>query len=375
MRSNTLRSAVTLAATAALVAGATVLAAGEAAAASGTVITGAGYTLTIRSAPNSSASGVGTLRNGDRVQIECQTEGSAVTGDYGRTTIWDRIPGRGYVSDAWIYTGSNGRVAPECNPKPAPPAPKPAPSAPKPGLVEAPSAPCPTLVVIGARGSGQSPTSGGIRGFGPEVSNATKAAVAKVKASGTVRYVPVSYPAMPVNAGWRRGKYFDSVGAGARNAMSAANTVVQRCPSTKIALVGYSQGASVMRWAIRDLPAASQDRVILVGLIADPERRGFNVNPSEIGLYENYNTGTLYGSGFLGAGPALPARRTNAIVSMCNKSDNVCNNPANTGWSVGDAGAIEGFTQKTHTTFYQMPVAAATAGSTMYIPLTKGGLR
>ncbi|WP_345314447.1 CHAP domain-containing protein [Gordonia alkaliphila] len=106
-----------------VVAGGSVLAAGEAAAASGRVITGSGYTLKIRSAPNASAPIVGELRNGNQITIECQTNGSAVRGDYGTTTLWDRIPGRGYVSDAWIYTGTNGRVAGECGGAPAPAAP------------------------------------------------------------------------------------------------------------------------------------------------------------------------------------------------------------------------------------------------------------
>lgn len=372
MRGHLIRSTLAVAATVVVMLGAGVAVAGSAAAASGSVITGAGYTLKIRSAPSLSASVVGELRNGDRVEIDCQTEGPAVTGDYGRTTLWDRIKGRGYVSDAWIYTGSNSRVAPTCGtPSPTPtPAPAPAPA-----KLSVTGARCATLVVFGARGSGQAVTSGSINGFGPEVSNAAKAAIARVKTAGTVRYEGVVYPAVPVDTKWRTGRYFDSVGAGARTTIADINALLRDCSSTKVALVGYSQGASVMRWVLRDLPSASKNKVVLVGLIADPERRGFNVSPSEIGLYENFDSGTLYGSGILGAGPVLPASRASAVVSMCTKADNVCNSPSNTGWAVGDRGKIDGLKQATHTGFYQTSSAAAVAGSTMYIALAKNGLR
>ncbi|MFT3660769.1 MAG: CHAP domain-containing protein [Gordonia sp. (in: high G+C Gram-positive bacteria)] len=94
-------------------------AAGDAAAATGTVISGS-IPLKIRSAPNTSSSVVGQLTNGNKITIECQTTGTAVTGPYGTSTLWNRIPGRGYVADAWVYTGSNSRVAPNCGAGQAP---------------------------------------------------------------------------------------------------------------------------------------------------------------------------------------------------------------------------------------------------------------
>lgn len=80
---------------------------------SGTVDT-AGPSLTIRSAPSTSASSVGSVADGASVNITCQKHGSQVTGTFGTTTLWDFI-GTGYVSDAYVYTGSNGQVAPTCN--------------------------------------------------------------------------------------------------------------------------------------------------------------------------------------------------------------------------------------------------------------------
>lgn len=78
----------------------------------GTVQTG-GPVLTVRSGPGNSYSAVGSVANGSSVQILCQAHGSAVAGNWGSTDLWDQIPG-GYVSDGFVYTGSDGMVTPPC---------------------------------------------------------------------------------------------------------------------------------------------------------------------------------------------------------------------------------------------------------------------
>lgn len=78
----------------------------------GTVNT-AGPSLTIRSGPSTGATAVGSVADGAKVTITCQKHGSSVTGTYGTTTLWDFI-GTGYVSDAYVSTGSDGQVAPTC---------------------------------------------------------------------------------------------------------------------------------------------------------------------------------------------------------------------------------------------------------------------
>jgi len=80
---------------------------------SGTVDT-AGPALTIRSAPNTGATAVGSVADGATVNITCQKNGTQVTGTFGTTTLWDFI-GTGYISDAYVSTGSDGQVAPTCN--------------------------------------------------------------------------------------------------------------------------------------------------------------------------------------------------------------------------------------------------------------------
>jgi|GEM_PF-687757 len=73
----------------------------------------AGPPLTIRSGPGTSFAAVGSAPDGATVKIKCQKVGQKVRGKFGTSTLWNNI-GSGYVSDAYIYTGSDGRVAPNC---------------------------------------------------------------------------------------------------------------------------------------------------------------------------------------------------------------------------------------------------------------------
>lgn len=78
----------------------------------GTVNT-TGVDLTVRATASTSGAAVGSVNDGATVSITCQKKGTSVTGTYGTTTLWDFI-GTGYVSDAYISTGSDGQVAPTC---------------------------------------------------------------------------------------------------------------------------------------------------------------------------------------------------------------------------------------------------------------------
>jgi hypothetical protein len=73
----------------------------------------AGAPLTIRSAASTSSSAIGSVSDGAIVNIKCQKVGQSVSGTYGTSKLWDKI-GTGYVSDAYVATGSDGRVAPLC---------------------------------------------------------------------------------------------------------------------------------------------------------------------------------------------------------------------------------------------------------------------
>jgi len=81
--------------------------------AAGTVATN-GTPLNVRSGPGTSYSVVGTLADGAGVTIQCQTTGTSVTGTYGTSNLWNRIGSGRFIPDAYTYTGSDGRVAPDC---------------------------------------------------------------------------------------------------------------------------------------------------------------------------------------------------------------------------------------------------------------------
>lgn len=81
--------------------------------ASGTVHT-SGANLNVRSGASTSYSVVGSLSNGSHVTIYCQKNGQTITGTYGTSKLWNRIGTGRYIPDAYTYTGSDGRVAPDC---------------------------------------------------------------------------------------------------------------------------------------------------------------------------------------------------------------------------------------------------------------------
>ncbi len=72
-----------------------------------------GAALTVRQQATTNSASLGALADGSHVTITCQKQGQSISGTYGTTRLWDKI-GSGYVSDAYVYTGSDGRVAPDC---------------------------------------------------------------------------------------------------------------------------------------------------------------------------------------------------------------------------------------------------------------------
>lgn len=103
------RAAVVTMAVACTLLGAT----GVANAATGTINT-AGADLTVRAAPGTGFDAWTTKADGATVTILCQTTGTSVTGTYGTSDIWDMLADGGFVSDTYVYTGSDGTVAPAC---------------------------------------------------------------------------------------------------------------------------------------------------------------------------------------------------------------------------------------------------------------------
>lgn len=73
-----------------------------------------GVRLNVRSGPGTNYGIIRVLVEGMHVPIFCQAPGTTVTGPYGTSNIWDNIDNGQYVSDAYVYTGSDGYVASRC---------------------------------------------------------------------------------------------------------------------------------------------------------------------------------------------------------------------------------------------------------------------
>ncbi|ARF59653.1 peptidase [Streptomyces gilvosporeus] len=73
-----------------------------------------GQQVRVRTGPSTSHPVVRKLAGGSWVGIHCQRRGQQITGPYGTTDIWDNIAPGQYVSDAYVHTGSDGPVAPNC---------------------------------------------------------------------------------------------------------------------------------------------------------------------------------------------------------------------------------------------------------------------
>ncbi|WP_240140150.1 SH3 domain-containing protein [Streptomyces sp. MUM 178J] len=74
-----------------------------------------GVRLNVRSGPGTNYRIVRVLPYGASVPINCQMPGEWIRGPYGTSNIWDNIGNGEFVSDAYIYTGSDGYVAIRCN--------------------------------------------------------------------------------------------------------------------------------------------------------------------------------------------------------------------------------------------------------------------
>ena len=84
-------------------------------ASSGGTINSGGGNVNLRSGPGTGFSILGTIANGTAVSIDCVGYGTAVTGPFGTTTLWDEIGNRRWVSDAFVNTGTNLPIAMPCH--------------------------------------------------------------------------------------------------------------------------------------------------------------------------------------------------------------------------------------------------------------------
>ncbi len=180
---------------------------------------------------------------------------------------------------------------------------------------------CAAGYFLSARGSGQNPTDGKengyARGMGREGDRVYRDVADRLDLShSTFQPNPVLYPAVPPS---RFRDYPDSVGKAVDDVTRQVASITQTCPSARVALFGFSQGAHAVGNGFADLPAASRDRVLHLLLFADPAR-----NPDDPAVRPMPGPST--GAGLAGARPAFTRAEKGQVSSWCWSKDVVCRN-------------------------------------------------
>jgi cutinase len=172
---------------------------------------------------------------------------------------------------------------------------------------------CSDVLIIGVRGSGQT-------GYGLQVGGTVDALVDAIASSGrSVSDVALEYPAISVSDSFGlvllNGEYDASVRSGvdALRVALAAETV--NCRRTDIVLIGYSQGAQVIKQALSG--SVPRIRIAAVVLLADPTR-----DPSQPGVSRLGGSSTERGGSF--GRVALAEYLRPVTVDVCAEGDVVC---------------------------------------------------
>ena len=162
---------------------------------------------------------------------------------------------------------------------------------------------------------------GQLSGFGEESSAVARYAMNRFSAGTTVRYDRLIYPAtlsyMP--------NYATSVQKGVARLKVQVDYFVRNCPSTKIVLIGYAEGAHVVHLAAAALGPNAASHISSVVLMADLIRNVSNTSGTV-----RFNFGASlgsYGNGSKGRGPAFTngLQKGPRVVSFCGRYDGYCN--------------------------------------------------
>ncbi|BEP13623.1 hypothetical protein acdb102_19340 [Acidothermaceae bacterium B102] len=204
--------------------------------------------------------------------------------------------------------------------------------------VAAHAATCAQVTIIGVRGSSATAGTGGTTHNGSIYVSGGLANVQPAASdinAGTalsVHYEGVYYPAaiLPTNPLDNFSNYFSSEGTGVTNLRKDIEYDASHCPSSKIVLLGLSQGAQVVgdvldKTTPTQLSAAAKGKIVAAGLWGDPEFKAG----------ETYDTGT-----YKGGDGAWPRGKTNLstfasrLRDFCLDGDSMCQANWVFGWGV-----------------------------------------
>jgi hypothetical protein len=205
------------------------------------------------------------------------------------------------------------------------------------------SARCESTLVVGLRGSGQTAADSG--GLGPQVASAVGGFTGRSGARAVVEAIDYTAAGVPSKADAVSGgsavwnAYFSSINEGVSSLSLSLATHASACPNQKLAFFGYSQGAMVVDRYL-DAHKSEADfvnRVLAVGLVADPDRRGSDVSYNIGTASTSWNGVAVTFSGQISGGsPQPPQVLWGRTRSLCLAGDPVC------GFNVPDIG-LHGF--------------------------------
>jgi cutinase len=261
-----------------------------------------------------------------------------------------RSPALGAAALALLLTAACSTPATEATPSPTPSRTT---RTPQPDLVDTA---CADVVVLGLRGSDQALDKN--HASGQEVLRSVRAMSAELHrtSDATVRLEGIRYRAeYAANLAYYEGNIADGV----TKTRARIAQLAKQCPGSKVALVGFSQGAQAVHELADGLTTSTAERIVLVAMIADPRR-----NPTDTIASWTYDKAAR-GPGKLGAGPALGPTLKGRAIEFCAVSDEICNWPP---------GGYTGALSQTHRHFYEAPAHAKETGHQLAMILSHNGV-
>lgn len=215
---------------------------------------------------------------------------------------------------------------------------------------------CADLVVLGARGSTQSPELN--NGVGTEVRLAVDQLIRLLdkRSERTLQLEAVDYDSAATAS---IDAFMAHAEAGSHRMDARLRSLARSCPDSQFALIGFSQGAQVVHGAATQMSSALARRVALVAMIADPRR-----NPDDQILHWSYADRPAVRPGKLGAGGLIDPDLRGVAISLCVAGDEICNTQV----------AASGTPSDIHKHFYEKPSSVRTTAAQLDRILRTQGL-
>ena len=183
---------------------------------------------------------------------------------------------------------------------------------------------CPTVQIVGVRGSGQH--SGQGHTVGAVVSSFYQEKIAGAQSDA------IDYPAVDVRPGpgYNR-NYINSVTQGINALYGYIVTFIERCGSTPLLLAGYSQGAEIIDDVLEDLVSEDQrEHIAGTVLFGDPRFSPGNIPPIDQGTYDDEKGGISRvqfspPTGKFGTLVSYNFSYFSTLRSYCSLHDPICN--------------------------------------------------